>query len=193
LAGSIFLIVGLGNPGKEYEGTRHNLGFEVVSKLAKECGFAFRREKELEGAVARGRFHENELILLKPLTFMNESGVSVLAALRAFKVELSNLLVVVDDVAIDFGSLRMRKQGSSGGHNGLKSIEAHLATQDFARLRVGIGPDFGDDLADYVLAKFSEEEKEKLPEILEEATKSVVQWIKHAVEGKSPSNPSIGE
>ena len=149
--------------------------------------------------VAEGAVGESDLLLMKPLTFMNESGVAVAAALHYFKMELSQLLVIVDDVAIPFGQLRMRTDSSSGGHNGLKSIEEHLQTHCFARLRIGVGSSGGGDLADYVLSQFSLEEAKLLPEVLERAVQSIEIWMEQGLNramdfaNRNPSNPSIGE
>lgn len=177
-----YLVAGLGNPGGEYEGTRHNLGFDVVSKLAEKHRFSFQKERKVKGFLAKGEVEGRALFLLKPVTYMNESGVAVAAALRYFEIPLSHLLVVVDDVAIPLGQMRMREQGSFGGHNGLKSIEAHLGVNSFARLRIGVGKQQeGEDLADYVLGRFSQEEKEKLPEILEGAVRSIELWMEQGI------------
>ncbi|HLB53246.1 MAG TPA: aminoacyl-tRNA hydrolase [Chlamydiales bacterium] len=178
---SVYLIAGLGNPGLEYEGTRHNLGFDVVSQFAKKSKVLFERDRKLKGKVAKGQLGEIDFLLLKPSTYMNESGASVVAAICHFKVPLSHLLVVVDDVAIPLGEMRMRAQGSSGGHNGLKSIEAHLATSLFPRLRVGVGRDLEEDLADYVLSRFSDEEKKIIPGVLEKSVQSIEIWMEQGI------------
>ncbi len=153
------LIVGLGNPGRRYAGTRHNAGFEVLDALAG------RRRAEWEsgprGADALiARWREADVVLAKPLTFMNLSGQAVGDLLRFFKIELPALLVVVDDVNLELGRLRARSSGSAGGHNGLKSLIELLGTGEFARLRVGVGRgDARRDLADHVLAAFEPEER----------------------------------
>lgn len=174
-------IAGLGNPGLEYEETRHNLGFCVVSRFAEKQGIFFAKERKLKANVAKGKCGEKEFFLIKPLTFMNESGASVAATLQYFHIPIQHLLVVVDDVAIPFGAFRMREQGSSGGHNGLKSIEESLGTHAFSRLRVGVGRNFNEDLADYVLSRFSKEEKGQIPEILEKAVQSIEIWMEQGV------------
>jgi len=187
------LVVGLGNPGLGYRATRHNMGYEVVKKIAKQQHWSFKRERGLEGKVARGKMHEKELILLLPLTYMNKSGVAVERSLEEFHVSLENLLVIVDDTALSFGKLRFRKTGSSGGHNGLKSIEAHLRTDHYPRLRIGIGACTGSDLAAYVLGPFSREEKGCLPEIQERAIEAVDLWLKKGIDGAMQKVNKTGE
>ena len=154
------LIVGLGNPGPRYRGTAHNVGFDVVDEVAR------RREVRFEAAPAEAlmaRVRDGEgggALLVKPLTFMNVSGEAVGALQRYYRIELENILVVVDDVALPAGRLRARAKGSAGGHNGLKSIIASLGTMQFARLRIGVGRgDQRRDLADHVLAKFAPDER----------------------------------
>ena len=167
-----FLIACLGNMGPEYVGTRHNAGFMVADTLADEAGAAF--ESKRYGDMARIKVKNCELLLLKPSTFMNLSGVAVRYWMNHEKLPLENLLVVVDDKAIPFGSVRMRKQGSDAGHNGLKNIASELGTQNYARLRFGIGSDFTKGRqVDFVLGEFPPEEREKLPEILKKAAEAV--------------------
>lgn len=189
----MIVVVGLGNPGKTYEGTRHNIGFEVVDEIAARWSLGWKKSLSFKGMIAEkeGRF------LLKPTTYMNLSGEAVAALLHFYKIDPSSLLVVVDDVALPFGQLRLRGEGSSGGHNGLKSIEAHLGTQHFARLRVGVGGPEG-DLASYVLDPFSGEEKEAVPRIRERAASAVELWIQQGLTSamntiNRSSDPSIGE
>lgn len=158
-----FVIVGLGNPGKPYVRTRHNLGFLVVEELAKELAVPFKANKEANSLVAKGRVGEREVTLLLPQTFMNESGWAVRRYLDYYQISEAQLAVVCDDTALNFGQLRVRGQGSSGGHNGLKSIELHLGTQEFVRLRMGVGrSEVGRPLADYVLSDFNSAEMEAL-------------------------------
>jgi len=188
-----FVIAGLGNPGKAYVGTRHNIGFEVVAALAAKHRLEFRKTLKKKGSVAEGKIGEADVILLMPLTFMNESGASVSAVMSNTNVELSHLLVVVDDIAIPMGQIRMRTDSSSGGHNGLKSIEEHLQTNRFARLRIGVGDREVGDLASHVLGQFSKEEEGLVPEILERAVKAIEIWLEkglnHAMDfaNKPPS------
>ena len=167
-----YLITGLGNIGSEYWGTRHNIGFRVVNALAEEAGVPFTEERY--GAVARMRVKNCELILLKPNTFMNLSGNAVRYWLQKENIPVENLLVVVDDLALPFGTLRLKPKGSDAGHNGLKNIQQLLGTQEYNRLRFGIGSDFprGGQI-DYVLGKFPSEELELMPEKLKRAIEIV--------------------
>lgn len=167
-----FLIACLGNIGTEYVGTRHNAGFMTGDYIAEEAGVAFQSCRY--GDMARVRVKNCELLLLKPSTFMNLSGVAVRYWMNKEKLPLENLLVVVDDLAIPFGTLRLRKQGSDAGHNGLKNIASELGTQNYARLRFGVGNGFprGGQI-DYVLGHFPPEEMAKMPEILKKASEAV--------------------
>ena len=154
------LIVGLGNPGRKYDGTRHNVGFDVVDQLANKHHADWESApRGIEALVARWR--AADVVLAKPLTFMNLSGTAIVGLLQFYKVDLADLLVVVDDVNLELGRLRTRSTGSAGGHNGLKSAIAQLGTEDFARMRIGVGRgDARRDLADHVLAKFDRDERE---------------------------------
>lgn len=167
-----FLIACLGNIGPEYAGTRHNAGFMVADTLAEDAGVQFQSKRYGDMAVVRVK--NCELLVLKPSTFMNLSGVAVRYWMNHEKLPLENLLVVVDDLAIPFGTLRMRKGGSDAGHNGLKNIAAELGTQQYARLRFGVGNGFprGGQI-DFVLGKFPPEEREQLPEVLKRAADAV--------------------
>ena len=156
------LIVGLGNPGRKYEGTRHNVGFDVVDLLAKRQHAAWESApRGIEALIARCRIPD--IVLAKPLTFMNLSGAATVGLLQFFKIEIADLLVIVDDVNLELGRLRTRSGGSAGGHNGLKSLIESLGTDEFARLRVGVGRgDARRDLADHVLTKFDRDERENV-------------------------------
>lgn len=167
-----YLIACLGNIGPEYVGTRHNAGFMVADELARDADARF--ESRRYGDMAVIRVKNCELMVLKPSTFMNLSGVAVRYWMNHEKLPLENLLVVVDDLALSFGTLRMRKSGSDAGHNGLKNIAEQLGTPNYARLRFGVGNDFpkGGQI-DFVLGKFPPEEREKLPEVLKRAADAV--------------------
>lgn len=172
-----FLVVGLGNPGREYASTRHNVGFKVLDALldlrSTEVSNASFSTDRL-GDVATLRVRGHQLVLLKPSTFMNLSGRAVDYWLKKEKIPIENLLVVSDDIAIPFGTLRLRKSGSDGGHNGLKDIASVLQTQGYARLRVGVGGDFArGHQVDYVLGEWGETELKTLPEVLAAAAKAV--------------------
>ncbi|MDP0490140.1 MAG: aminoacyl-tRNA hydrolase [Verrucomicrobiota bacterium JB023] len=163
------LIVGLGNPGKEYEGTRHNIGFEVLDALADEAGVRFELEKKWEGELAK----VDGLPLLKPMTFMNLSGRSVASLARFYRWKPEEILVVYDDVALPLGRLRFREGGSDGGHNGIKSLIAHLGTRDFPRLRIGVGSARPGGLVGHVLGKFAPNEREEMQNTLARARVAV--------------------
>ncbi len=167
-----YLIACLGNIGSEYVGTRHNAGFMTGDYIAEEAGVAFQSCRY--GDMARVRVKNCELLLLKPSTFMNLSGVAVRYWMNKEKLPLENLLVVVDDLAIPFGTLRLRKQGSDAGHNGLKNIASELGIQNYARLRFGVGNGFprGGQI-DYVLGRFPAEEMAQMPEVLKKASEAV--------------------
>lgn len=160
-----YLIVGLGNIGPEYQNTRHNIGFKVLDAFVKASNTVF--EDMRYGAVATVKLKGRTLILLKPNTYMNLSGKAVSYWMQKEKIELSNLFVVVDDLALPFGTIRLRGKGSDGGHNGLKSINQLLGTQDYARLRFGIGDNFPKGKqVDYVLGEWTPEEEERFPTML---------------------------
>ena len=157
--GDISLIVGLGNPGREYAQTRHNIGFQVVSRLAEKHGLNFSRVQN-EAIIATGHIGGVRVVLAKPQTWMNDSGRAVGPLVRFYKVELARLLIAYDDLDRPSGSLRLRSEGGHGGHNGMRSIITRLGTQEFARLRVGIGrPPGRMDPAAYVLQPFSRDEE----------------------------------
>ena len=157
------IIAGLGNPTKEYEGTRHNIGFSVIDKLADKYNISM-NEKKHKAICGKGMIEGEKVILLKPQTYMNLSGESVVDAVNFYKVDPEeDVIIIYDDLDLDVGKLRIRAKGSAGGHNGMKNIIAHLGTQVFPRIRVGVGAKPKDwDLADYVLGRFP---KEELPEI----------------------------
>ena len=153
------VVVGLGNPGKRYEYTRHNIGSLVAKTFAQSLGWNFKEEKRFKAYVAKGKYSGVNLHIVIPTTYMNESGVCVQPYLDFYKLGPQNLIVIADDVELPFNQMRLRPKGSSGGHNGLKSIETHLGTQEYIRLKMGIGKDlFGSSLADYVLNIFKPEE-----------------------------------
>ncbi len=173
-----FLIVGLGNPGKKYEKNRHNIGFLVVEEMGRRALSHFKKNGRLEAELAQVKRGDDSLLLLLPQTYMNCSGRSVKACMDYFHVGLLRVVVVADDVALPFGETRWRDQGSSGGHNGLKSIESFLKTQQYSRLRIGVGkPSYGEDLADYVLGDFSQEEQMALPQVISKAADLLQVWI----------------
>lgn len=175
------LVVGLGNPGKEYALTRHNLGFLLVERLAQEWGWSWKDEPRLRGRYVSGKWHEKTVGLLMPMTYMNESGHSVRSAMGYYKFTPGQVLVVCDDVALDFGQLRLRAQGSTGGHNGLKSVEGCLKTSHYARLRMGVGTSSVSPIKDHVLGKLTSRELEELESFLSLGVVAVQSWIEHGV------------
>lgn len=169
------MIVGLGNIGAEYAETRHNIGFKVVDAVAKEAGAVFTAGRY--GAVAEVKYKGRAFLLLKPSTYMNLSGKAVAYWLKTEKIPLENLFVVVDDIALPFGTLRIRAKGSDGGHNGLENIAELLQTQQYARLRFGIGGDFPRGFqVDYVLGTWTDDEQKALPERIELARQVVLSF-----------------
>ncbi|MCK5677156.1 MAG: aminoacyl-tRNA hydrolase, partial [Flavobacteriaceae bacterium] len=167
-----FLIIGLGNIGDKYKNTRHNIGFTILDKLAKNEKIIFETKKL--GDIARFKYKGRTFILLKPNTYMNLSGKAVKYWQTIEKIPLENILVVTDDVNIPFGTIRLKNNGSAGGHNGMQNIQDTLLTNKFPRLRFGIGGDYkkGQQI-DYVLGNWNEEEKEKLSERIEISTKAI--------------------
>ena len=167
-----YLIVGLGNIGPEYENTRHNIGFQIVDVLANSKGVV--REEKRYGFVAKCRVKNAELVLLKPSTYMNLSGNAVRYWLQQEKIPVENMLVLVDDLNLPFGTIRIRKQGSNGGHNGLGNIQSVLGTENYARVRFGIGNEYtrGTQI-NFVLGEWTEEEKKMLPERLKVTTEII--------------------
>ena len=169
----MYIIAGLGNPTREYEKTRHNVGFEVIDVLADMLGTTV-EEKKFKGLYGRGIIGGEKVLLLKPQTFMNLSGESVKAAADFYKVDHEHIIIIYDDISLDVGQLRIRKKGSAGGHNGIKNIIAHLGTQEFPRIKVGVGDKPKKmDLADYVLSRFSKEDRAAMEDAFKEAAKAV--------------------
>ncbi|MBY0528623.1 MAG: aminoacyl-tRNA hydrolase [Rhabdochlamydiaceae bacterium] len=171
------LIVGLGNPGKGYQDTRHNVGFQVVQGFAKARGICFRHSSDFIGEVTQCEFQERKMTLLLPTTYMNSSGDAVRRCIAYYKIPVENLIIVCDDIALDLGMMRIRARGSDGGHNGLKSVAAHLGTQYYARFRIGVGSPEGKGLADYVLGRFTSEEKPVVEKVVEKAIAILELWM----------------
>ena len=169
------LVVGLGNPGSKYDGTRHNVGFEVIDRLA-AGGSGTRFSRKFDGLLAEVEIDFRRVLLLKPETFMNLSGRSVVPALRFYQLEPSDLLVVCDDLNLPLGKLRFRRGGSDGGQKGLRDITAHLGTDDYPRLRVGIGDRGPVDAADYVLGRFRPTERPAIDDGMIAATQAIAVW-----------------
>jgi peptidyl-tRNA hydrolase, PTH1 family len=176
LGGRVKVVVGLGNPGNRYAKTRHNIGWMVLDRLADRAGWGGGRERDA-ARVVWGRFQGLDLELVKPQTFMNESGLAVRKVLAREHAPLEDLLVVADDFALPFGRLRLRQAGSAGGHNGLRSIIGELDSQKFARLRVGIGEPTR-AAVDHVLSTFSRDEWSELDRVIDAAADAVVDWAR---------------
>lgn len=174
------LIVGLGNPGKEYELTRHNIGFLILDKLAGRKSAEWKLSAKYRCQLATFREYGSEIGLCKPQTFMNRSGESVGPLAGFYKIPLESVLVIADDVELPFGTLRMRGKGSPGGHNGLKSIEQRLGSDQYPRLKVGVGRNDhpAKSLANHVLGKFSPSESELLDHVIERATDQIEIWLR---------------
>jgi len=176
------LIVGLGNPGIAYRRTRHNLGFMVVQALAEQRRMRFRRAPH-RSSQAQGKIGKEKVVLVRPMTFMNVSGLAVGGALKDHRAFLEDLLVVCDDVNLDLGRTRLRRSGTAGGHNGLKSVIEHLHSEGFARLRLGVGqPPEGVDMMDYVLSLFRRGEWPMVHEMIARAVQAVETWAYHGLD-----------
>lgn len=173
----VFLIAGLGNPGREYRKNRHNFGFMVLDRLTERMGVSFSR-LEVKALVTKTEYQGRRLILVKPQTYMNLSGQSVSSLIRYYKTPPDNLLVVYDDVDLPFGTIRLRPAGSSGGQKGMRSVIEQVGRDDFPRLRLGVGrPPGRMPAAAYVLQDFSKEEAELLPEIIERAVDAILAFV----------------
>jgi len=177
-----FLVVGLGNPGRQYKNTRHNAGFLVVDRLSERLGVQFSR-LQFRALVVDGRYQDRKIILAKPQTYMNESGQAVGSLVRFYKITQDNIVVVHDDVDLPFGALRLRPAGGSGGQKGMGSIIERLGTQEFPRLRVGIGRPPGQMLAAaYVLQEFDRDEKQELPGVIDRAVDALLSVVTNGLE-----------
>lgn len=178
----MYLIVGLGNPEKEYSNTRHNMGFNVINKVAENYKIEV-TDKKHEGLFWYGEIEGKKVILLKPQTYMNESGKSVVKFKNFYKIPEENVIVIYDDIDLEPAKIRIRKKGSAGTHNGMKSVTQHLGTNNFPRVRVGIGtPKYKDDLINYVIGKIPKEEVDKLDEGVEKAKNAVIEIIKSGID-----------
>jgi len=199
----VLVVVGLGNPGDEYRGTRHNAGFEAVDRLAARHGGSLRRDRTLNAEAARVRLSGRETLLVKPLSWMNLSGAVARRALErasdgAGAVDAGALLVVCDDFALPLGTIRLRASGSSGGHNGLSDVEAALGTRDYPRLRIGVGPCTREDPKDFVLGRFAKAERAAAEESFDRAADAVESWAESGIDrtmarfNRGPEGPDGG-
>jgi peptidyl-tRNA hydrolase, PTH1 family len=175
--GDFALIVGLGNPGREYAGNRHNIGFQIADRAAAAQQLAFRKV-QFQALIATGRLRDRRVVIAKPQTYMNDSGRAVSALLNFYKIPRDRLLVIFDDLDLPFGTIRLRSDGGAGGHNGMRSIIAQLGDADFSRLRVGLGrPPGRIDPAAFVLQDFSRDEALELPGIIERAAQAIETFV----------------
>lgn len=178
------LIIGLGNPEKDYANTRHNMGFDVINLLAKKYDIEVNKSK-FKSLYGDGFIEGKKVILLKPQTFMNLSGEAVAEIVNFYKLDLDDIVVVYDDLDIEPGKIRVRKSGSPGSHNGIKSVTHYLKTNNFPRVRIGIGkpaPEHDSDLIEYVIGTINPEEKEKLSEGIEKAANAIVEILKNNID-----------
>lgn len=173
----MILIVGLGNPGKQYEQTRHNIGFDVIDYMANKYNIDVNREK-FKGICGEGFIENKKVILLKPLTYMNLSGESIRELANFYKLEDDEIIVVYDDISLDIGRLRIREKGSAGGHNGIKSIIQNLCGDKFPRVKVGVGQP-KDNLVNHVLGKFSKEDREHIEKVIPVVSDAIVEIVKN--------------
>lgn len=185
---NVYLIVGLGNPGREYANTRHNVGFMAVELLAERWRATWKTEKRFQSRMARVDQDGRRWLLCEPQTYMNLSGEAVGAVMNFYRLTPDRLLVVLDDADLPFGEIRMRADGSSGGHHGLESIEAHLGTRHYPRLRIGIGrePNAGREITGYVLGAFRASDRELLDKVLTRARDQIECWLDEGI-GKAMS------
>ena len=178
----MYLIVGLGNPEQDYSNTRHNMGFNTINKLAKQYEIEITRSK-FKGLYGTGTIEGEKVILLKPQTYMNLSGESIKEIMQFYKLNEEELIVIYDDIDIEPGKIKVRKNGGPGTHNGMKSVVHELNTQNFKRIRVGIGmPDDGEDLIEYVIGAIEEEDKEKLETGTNLAKEAIIEIIKNGID-----------
>jgi PTH1 family peptidyl-tRNA hydrolase len=176
----MYLVVGLGNPGREYAGTRHNVGFEAIDYLAQKLGFEVSKIK-FKGIIGEKNINGEKTIFLKPSTYMNLSGESVREAAAFYKIPIENIIVIYDDVALEVGRLRIREKGSDGGHNGMKSIIGQFASDHFPRVRIGIGGARG-SMVSHVLGGFRQEEKDEILKAIMAAGDAAVEIVTNGIQ-----------
>lgn len=177
----MYLIVGLGNPEKDYANTRHNMGFDVINKIAEKYDIDVTKTK-FKGLYGTGLVNDEKIMLLKPQTFMNLSGESVKEMVDYYKIDLENVIVVYDDMDVEPGTIRIRKSGGPGTHNGMKSVVHYLNSQNFPRIRVGIGKPVDDDFMEYVIGAIPEEDKLQLSQGIEKAFESIVAILENNID-----------
>lgn len=178
----MYIIAGLGNPGKKYEDTRHNIGFRTIDALADKLNIKVNKIK-FKGLVGEGRIAAEKVILLKPHTFMNNSGESIVEILNFYKLKPENLIVVVDDIDIEFAQLKIKKNGSAGTHNGLKSIVNLTGSKDFARFKVGVGKKHpNEDLANFVLSSFPAKDKKHIEDAIDACADAIIEAVSRGID-----------
>ena len=188
----IFLIVGLGNPGAEYANTRHNAGFLLVEKLAAQWKCEWAKERKFRARIAKTVRNGKRVLLCEPQTFMNLSGETVGAVMKFYQLPLAQLVVAADDADLPLGTIRWRASGSSGGHHGLESVEQHVASREFARLKIGIGrKDNVREITGHVLGRFDAAETELFGKVLDRAARQVETWLDVGVEKAMQLNGSV--
>jgi len=179
------VVVGLGNPGLQYEFSRHNIGFRIIDNLAREIETEFKKVKSYDSLISRGKINNYNLRLVKPQTYMNLSGKSVNKIVSYYRISFQDLLIVYDDLNLELGQIRIRKRGSAGGHKGVESIIQYLNSEDIPRLRIGIGkPSINSnfDYASYVLSNFNDKEKDKISEVIQLSTEAIKTIIEDGLE-----------
>lgn len=177
----MYVVIGLGNPGKDYTNTRHNVGFDTIDILAKRNKIEMNKIK-FKAVYGEGRIGNEKTLLVKPQTYMNNSGVCLREIIQFYKIPLENIIVIVDDIDIDFAAIRVKQRGSAGSHNGLKSIIYHLQDDNFPRIKIGIGKKHpNQDLADFVLSRFSKEDRQDIEEMLIVAAEAVENIVCHDI------------
>ena len=185
------IILGIGNPGKRYRFNRHNVGFMFLDYMADKFSLSFKPSK-FEYLFAAGELDKESYALIRPVTYVNQSGIAAADAIKNFKVELKDFLVIVDDINLEFSKLRIRSSGGDGGHNGLNSIIYHLSSDQFPRLRIGIGSSFEKGyMADYVLTDFDKKERKKLEKTFNTSEILIVEFIKGGLEGMLSANSRL--
>ena len=178
----MYLIVGLGNPEKDYANTRHNMGFNVINEIAKNCDIALSQFK-FQGEYGKGIIEGEKVILLKPQTYMNSSGESIIQFKNFYKIDNDKIIIIYDDIDTPLGKIRIRKKGGPGTHNGMKSAVHYLATDEFTRVRIGIGePKANEDIIEYVIGKIPEDERKILNESIKKGAEATIETIKSGVE-----------
>ena len=178
----MFLIVGLGNPEEKYSNTRHNMGFDVINQLSKECDIKVSKSK-FDAFYGMGEINGKKIILVKPQTYMNLSGESVIKFKKFYKISNKNIIVIYDDIDLKLGDIRLKAKGSSGSHNGMKSVVENLNTEEFIRIRVGIGsPDNKEDIINYVIGQIPKREREILDQSILKAKNSVIEILDNGID-----------